>query len=155
MSKRRAAINSLVTLSLAVYLATAAIISETSVLRSMCGLRGLWQMLACVDDGAIVGPNIVKDVWFVIDGRKLTVLDASGQVENEFSMTCKPAGDLIEINLHRANARRDHTPCLGIANLAGEIMHICLSEEGGQTRPVPFVSEQGSRSQAMQFRRIK
>lgn len=110
--------------------------------------KGLWRVTALEVNGKEIDPDVIKRFEWIFENDKVTV--KANVQERDSTFTVDPTKKLKTIDL----TWKDKTT-VGIYDLQGDRLRICLAKEGEKKRPTDFVSKERSDVTLLVLRRQK
>lgn len=125
-------------LALTVCFSLAADAADDAVKKELAAIEGEWYMAGGERDGRALPRNLVSNARRICKGNETTVL-VNGQLFMKAKFTVDPAKQPKSLDYEVTEGRNQGTKQLGIYELDGDTMKICLADPGAE-RPMDFVT---------------
>src|SRR5262249_13976175 len=121
---------------------------EEDIKKEKEALKGLWRVTSLEINGKEVPDEKIKRFELVFANSSVTVKANTQERESTFDVDPSKKPKTIDL-MHKDKLT------LGIYQLEGDRMKMCLALEGSKKRPTDFVSKEGSDTQFFVMRRQK
>jgi uncharacterized protein (TIGR03067 family) len=123
--------------------------------KDLKAMAGTWEATEVVSNGAVIPKDRVAPIRLTVEGAKYTVrVPDQGVVEEG---TLKPAADKKpkEIDLEITAGNDKGKTQVGVYEIDGDTLKLCLARPGAKERPKELASKEGSNVEVTVFKRVK
>jgi uncharacterized protein (TIGR03067 family) len=112
---------------------------DDAIKKELAAIEGEWSMVSSERDGQPLRPRLVRNARRICRGDVTTVL-LNGQLFMRAKFAVDPAKQPKTLDYEVTEGRNQGSKQLGIYELDGDMMKICLADPGNE-RPTDFVTK--------------